>query len=140
MANRERGEMRLQAGDQTYVLFLTTNACCDVEDKSGKTFNELWEGLTKGSVSALRWLLWAALQDRHSDTVVVPSDVGHIIDAAGGMANALDQMVAFLKLNTPPEGNGTGAAPTGPETPARPPDLELAPRGGSSILTLERSA
>jgi hypothetical protein len=123
MANTERGEMRLVSGDQEYTLFLTTNAACDLEDRSGRTLDQLTAALQRGSISALRWLLWGALQDRHRDTVKVPEDVGRIIDGAGGIVGALAQMTAFLALNAPPEpeananGNGSGSARP-PETPA----------------------
>jgi hypothetical protein len=130
MANRERGEMRLVAGDVEYTLFLTTNAACDLEDRSGKTLDQLSTALHRGSISALRWLLWGALQEHHRDTVKKPEDVGRLVDAAGGIAAAVAQMTAFLALNAPPEEpaeNGSGSA--------RPPDPPPAASGDGSTAT-----
>jgi hypothetical protein len=122
MANKERGEMRLIAGEQEYVLFLTLNAACDLEDRSGKTFEELQTALTRrGSLTALRWLLWGALQHYHGAAIKTPQDAGKIIEAAGGISGLIDQMTAFITLNEPPESELIAATGNGSGT-SRPPD------------------
>jgi hypothetical protein len=117
MANRERGQMLLTTPTHTYTLRLTTNACVDLEDRSGKLVDEIIRGAYRGSVRDLRWLLWASLQDAHADTVVEPKDAGTIIDDAGGIQGVLAQMILFMKLNSDaraPEGQVTAAADTNP--------------------------
>lgn len=114
MANRERGEMRLATPTQTYTLRLTTNACVDLEDRSGKLVDEVIRGAYRGSVRDLRWLLWASLQDGHADTVKEPTDVGVIIDDAGGIKGVLAQMIAFVKLNADEHAPKEGVAPADP--------------------------
>jgi hypothetical protein len=113
MANRERGEMILATSTHTYTMRLTTNACADLEDRSGKLVDDVVRGAYRGSVRDLRWLLWAALQDKHADTVIEPQDAGRIIDDAGGIQGMLAQLVAFMKMNSDssaPEGQVTSAA------------------------------
>jgi len=114
MANRERGEMTLAAGESTYVMRLTTNACCDLEDRSGKLLDDVVRGAFRGSVRDLRWLLWGSLQDRHADTVKTPEDAGRVIDAAGGIQGVLAQVTAFMKLNADPSPPAKEAAPVDP--------------------------
>lgn len=100
MANRERGEMTLVAGAQTFMLRLTTNACCDLEDQSGKNFEEhldLWN--TQRRATSFRWIVWAALQDKHAKVVKTPVDAGLIIDACDE-TELVRLMAAFVTLNT----------------------------------------
>lgn len=99
MANRERGEQRLIAGAQTFTLRLTLEACLEVEDRAGKSLDDLIAGVNRGSVRALRWLLWASLQAKHAETIQRPDDVGAVMDAVGTTASVLKQMTAFLLLN-----------------------------------------
>jgi hypothetical protein len=128
MANRERGEMTLVAGEVVYTLKLTTNACCDLEERSGQLFDDVTRAVNKGSVKAVRWLLWAALQAYHADTVKGPPDVGPIIDAAGGLLGVVQQLTAFMQLNTDEEGAPEGSAKGG----TRPPAAEVSAGGGST--------
>ena len=99
MANRERGEMDLTAGDKTYTLKLTTNATCELEDLSGKVLDDIMRQLAKGSSKALRWILWASLQEYHADVAKDVKDVGPIIDAAGGIVGVSEQLAKFAALN-----------------------------------------
>jgi hypothetical protein len=134
MANRERGEMLLATPKHTYTMRLTTNACADLEDRSGKLVDEIIRGAYRGSVRDLRWLLWAALQDQHADTVVAPQDAGRIIDEAGGIQGMLAQLQAFMKMNSEggaPEGQVTAAA--GDHPPGAQPKPEAS--GEGSTLT-----
>lgn len=134
MANKERGEMTLVAGADTYVLRLTTNACCELEDKSAKLLDDIVRGAMRGSVRDLRWLLWASLQDKHHETVKSPVDAGEVIDAAGGIQGVLRQMTAFMKLNADPD-------PPKAEEGAKPdPPAAQASTGADSLSTLAVSA
>lgn len=99
MANRERGEQRLVAGAQTFTLRLTIDACLEVEDRSGKTLDDLIGSVNRGSVRALRWLLWASLQAKHAAEIPRPEDVGPVMDAIGSPADVRAIIAAFLVLN-----------------------------------------
>lgn len=99
MANKERGEMRLVAGDQTYTLKLTVNAQCDLEDRSGKVLGELIDQINKGSSTALRWVIWGSMQEYHADVVKHPKDAGRIMQEAGGVGGIQEQMAKFMALN-----------------------------------------
>lgn len=147
MANRERGEVTLAAHNQTYTLRLTTNACCELEDRLARAgevvherrllhatkdgpsttipvtrprlLDDVVAGVFRGSVRDLRWLLWAALQDKHSDTVPTPERAGDLIDSAGGVAGVTTQMMAFMTMNAEPaeETRGTpGGTSADPQT------------------------
>jgi len=88
MANRERGEVMLEVGGQTYVLALTTNAMCELEDQLSTpeqtvTFLDVLQQVSRRSVRAVRALTWAALREHHPTMNV--KDAGNLIQAAGGL-------------------------------------------------------
>jgi len=145
VANRERGEMRLVTPGQTYVLRVTTNACCELEDRSGQSFEEhvaRWNA--KHRVSAFRWLVWASLQDHHGKDVKTPEDAGAIIDACDPK-QLVDLMAAFIQLNLDSvkdlikEGLLPAAKPGG-RGGAGPPQAQAEPAGVVSTLTPVGSA
>lgn len=125
MANKERGALTLRAGTfGELTLLLTTNACCDMEDRANKPFDDVIDGLNKGNVRDIRWLLWACLQEHHAATVKTPADAGRVIDEAGGIAGVARQLTRFMTLNTadaptadPPEGGSTSTGPPSAEAP-----------------------
>lgn len=99
MANRERGELRLVAGDQVFTLRLTVGSCCEVEDRAEQDLDDLIAGVNRGSMQALRWLLWASLQAKHGDRIARPEDVGPVMDATGSTTQVRARLKAFLDLN-----------------------------------------
>jgi len=134
MANRARGELALVAGERTYTLRLTTNACCELEDYAGgRTWDQVTAGINRGSLKDVRLLFWAALRDPHPELATDdPSSltaIGTVIDEAGGIRVVLSRLRVLLQLNAdrPPEGAGA-AEP-------RPPDAPPAPTGPSSVST-----
>jgi len=70
-----------------------------MEDRSGKTLDALITGANSGSVKALRWVVWASLQDRHALEFQNIDDVGVVMDAIGGVTAARKQIGAFLTAN-----------------------------------------
>lgn len=100
MANRERGEVTLRVGERDLILRLTTNSCCELESRSGKSFEE-WNALwSKDSrMVAFRWMVWAGLQDQHADLAATPEDVGRLIDACD-QASLMRVMTSFLYLQS----------------------------------------
>ena len=141
MANRERGEMTLVAGAQTFTLRLTTNACCELEDVSGKPFEEhlrLWN--KERRAVAFRWIIWAALQEHHRAVAKTPADVGPIIDACEEK-ELIKLIAAFITLNTEHLKDlmreGILAKPG---TATDPPRARVGTGGASSTLKLADSA
>lgn len=93
--------MTLLTRTRTYTLKLTTQACCELEDRlDGEAFEVVARRATaQGRVTDLRWLLWAALQAYHGAEVRTPEDASTVIDQAGSLGHFVDVMVAFLRLN-----------------------------------------
>lgn len=104
MANKEKGEFTLVAGDEKWTLRLTTNGCCELEDRTGKTVGDIIVGINRGSMVSLRWFMWACLQDKHGDVITEKHvrRVGEIIDAAGGLDGTLKQINEFIRQNMNP--------------------------------------
>lgn len=136
MANRERGEARLVSlAGEVYTLRVTTNACCDVEDLSGKAWPLIVAGVMRDRMTDFRWLLWAALQEYHGEVVKSPKDAGRVIDACGGLEAVSKQLQDFVLLNNEPADPQDAAAAT-----ANPPSAQTESVGVGSTLPLVKSA
>lgn len=88
MANREKGEIRLDAGGKVYRLVLNTNAMAVAEAAISTPdqdvfWDDLWAKATAGSVRHLRALLFGMLQKFHSNLTL--EDVGGLVDEIGGL-------------------------------------------------------
>lgn len=81
MANRTKGEFTLDVGGERYTLVVDINACCAVESLLGVTYVQASMQIARGSITALRGLLWAALQRHHKGTTL--EDAGEILQAIG---------------------------------------------------------
>lgn len=123
MANKERGEFTLVVGERTYTLRLTANACAELEDiTDGRTLDQVLFGiLRRHSIRDVRFLLWAALRDKHPDLATIDKSslvaVGQLIDEAGGFAGVSEQVKAFVEMNkdqNPEPASKGGAAATDP--------------------------
>lgn len=126
MANKERGELRLAAGDQEYTLKLTTNSLCEMEDLAGKVTDVVIAGAAKGSLRDVRWLLWAAMQEHHAATVKTAKDAGRVIDLMGGLAKVALKMNELMALN---RDDGAEASAGGE---GNPPSAEASTGAGST--------
>lgn len=107
--------MRLVAPTQTYTLRLTVEACCELEDRTEQDFDALTQQVQRGRVTAVRWVLWAALQAKHARTFPDPVSVSGLIDELGGARAIRSVLTAFLLLNADDdplmaEGKGQAAA------------------------------
>lgn len=103
MANPQKGEVALNAGDKTYSIRFSTNALASIEDVLDMGVSEVI-GAMQGSVKigTLRAVLWGGLQSSHKGTSLL--DAGDIIDAAG-VAVASEAISKALQLAFPvPEG------------------------------------
>jgi hypothetical protein len=119
-ANRQRGEIGVSSGGITYTLTLTTNALCQLEAATGRTIAKILGGIRDGSLTDVRWFLWAGLQARHGPEFTSQDAVGEFIDGCGGAEGVVDQLLA------------ANAAPGG--GPENPPTAQTG-TGGDSIST-----
>jgi hypothetical protein len=83
MANRNKGEVSLQAGDKEYTLRFSANALCELEDATGMGINGIAQQLS--SVDSMRMrtviaVVWAGLLDRHPG--ITKEEAGEIITEA----------------------------------------------------------
>lgn len=104
MANREKGEIRLDAGGKTYRLVLNTNAMAAAETaistpERDVRWDEVWENSRQGSVRHLRALLFGLLQKWHPD--LTTSDVGDLVDEIGGLGGLANVLTALAKAASP---------------------------------------
>jgi hypothetical protein len=142
MANRERGELALVSDGVSYTLRWTTNACAELETASGHELQHwLDQWTSRGSHIALRWLMWAGLQDRHAETVRTVQDAGRVIDGADDLPTLL---VSFIALNFQPLqaliDDGIFKKPAEGEGSARPPIARASRNGSRGIAPFARPA
>ncbi len=85
--------------------------CCELEDRTGLSYDAVTARVNAGRVTELRWLLWAALQPYHALAI---DDVGAVIDQAGGVSAIRVVLRAFFALNidTTPVDAEAGDTPT----------------------------
>ena len=117
-ANKERGELAIVVGDQTYVLKLTSNAMCEMEAASGRSVVQLMttlQGGAGGNLTDTRWWLWGMLRAHHPQLTIL--DVGDLMDQLG-IAAVNAKLHQVFGLNTeeaptagPSNGNPPGAQP-----------------------------
>jgi len=138
-ANPERGEVDLVCGDQTYTLFLSTNALCVMEKRTGKTFGNILAGIMSLDVTATREYLRAVLATHHGKAIQKEAErrktdadtvIGELMDTAT-MRRTKDALVQLFTLNTPDEAE---KPKEGKEEGGNPPDAQDG-TGGSSIST-----
>jgi hypothetical protein len=88
MGNKYRGLITV---NDKYAMKFTTNAICELEDRSGMSLNEMVTAFEKGrlSMSDLRLFVWASLlhmyedEDGNYDLKFTPKKAGDIIDEVG---------------------------------------------------------
>jgi hypothetical protein len=84
MANPQRGQVSLVAGDTTYMLSFSVNALCELEEAMDMPVAKIADSLNDAGnvrMSTIRVVVWAALRDHH-DAVTV-KDAGRIVTEAG---------------------------------------------------------
>lgn len=142
MANKQKGEFTLKAGKARYTLRLTTNAVCELEDFAGaqnsvgvgRTWDQVLQGIDKGSLKDVRLFFWVALREHHpdiaTDDLTSLKAVGNIIDQAGGLMGVAKQIAQLVQLNAA----DTSGDDTEEEPPkvARPPDAQAGTGVGST--------
>jgi hypothetical protein len=123
MANPHKGELRLVAGDRSYTLRLTTNACVEVEDLAkGRTIRQIFLGVATGSIRDIRLLVWAALRHHHPDVATDHPEnlkaIGALLDSWGEIDGVVEQLQALIGLNTDP-GPVNGKGKSGKKDPRK---------------------
>lgn len=104
MANPQRGEVQLKAGDDTYVLRLTFNGICELEQVLDMPSSEIDQLVRNpATVRSAQWraILWACLRDKHADVDL--EGAGAIIDAVG-VENAVKAIYDALRVSQPEGG------------------------------------
>ncbi len=140
MANRARGELTCKLGKTSYVLRLTTNAVCELEDFTaaqtttgiGRTWDQVLQGIDRGSLKDVRLFFWVALREHHAD---IASDapaslkaIGTIIDDAGGALAVVKSITKLLTVNSAVKEDDEEEVPKA----ARPPGAQAGTGGDSN--------
>ncbi|MEO1067397.1 MAG: GTA-gp10 family protein [Pseudomonadota bacterium] len=84
MANKEKGEIVIDASDAAFTLRFSANALCDLEAEVGASAVALANELSDEdniSITTLRAMFWAGLRDSHPDISV--DDAGRIMTELG---------------------------------------------------------
>lgn len=141
MANPKRGEVELVVGDdekaRRLTLFLSTNAVCVLQRKTGKTYGQILGGIKDLDFVALRDLVHMLLQKYHAKEFPNPEVVGDLIDEAGGLATMIEVLTEIFTLNAPAAKDQAAAQAAAAERSADP-NAETTATGGtgtSSTLT-----
>jgi hypothetical protein len=100
MANRERGEVDLRLGGQTYTLRLSLNSLCLLEEhfstpEATVTFQQIAQRLGDVRMGDLRRVLWTALQEHHAEAAPTEAEAGALI-AVQDMSVILKALQALL--------------------------------------------
>jgi hypothetical protein len=101
-------------------LRLEVGICCELEDRTGQAFDVLTQRITRGRVTEARWLLWAAVQPYHADTLSDPDIVGKLTDTVGGARALRSVLHDLLTLNAdddPPKESELEKATKVPDEP-----------------------
>jgi len=84
MANPDRGEVDLKAGDTLYVLRFCTNSMRHLEnvlDRSTPEIMEAFKEPQKARLGLMQNIMWAGLLDRHPGITL--EQAGDVMDEAG---------------------------------------------------------
>ncbi len=84
MANPNKSEVGFEVDGKAYVLKMSTNAICEIEDATGKGINEFADGLSdpaKFRIRDLRTIFYACLVGGGSQLTQV--DAGDLMDEVG---------------------------------------------------------
>lgn len=111
MSNKQRGEVSLKAGDESYILRYSIDAICVMEGELGKGFAAIAGELSnpdKISITLARAVLWAGLKEHHSDITL--KEAGELIPAAGGLTSIMFVISEALTHAFPDNEKKTNAA------------------------------
>lgn len=110
MANKERGEVTFKVESEEYTLRLDLNALCEVEAVMSTpsrtvTWQQALQMAERNSLSALRAILWAALQPHHPRISL--EDTGRLIQRMGGIPGIAKTLQEAVQVSLPePQAKG----------------------------------
>lgn len=140
MANRERGELSMDIGGETYTMSLTIDTMVRLEDvfstpEKPVYFKEIAEAAEKGSMKHTRAFVWAVLVENHPDLKL--TDIGKLIAQGGGL-HAFTNKLAQLAGISQPDARDLQSMGVS----ANPPQAQAgdAPRGTGARSTSKRAA
>ena len=107
MANKARGEVRVEIGGKAFVFVANLGALADIEDTLDKPFPEIAAGMQSGSVS-VRVLLACAEAFAKAGGASDISALRNCNDL-GGLATAVGACVSAAFAGEDKPGNGDGA-------------------------------
>lgn len=111
MANKHKGEVTLQVGSVAYVMRLSVNALCYLEEATGKPVNQVMSELQNGSdikLGTLRQIVHASLVEQHKDVDL--EKAGDIMEEAG-IKVVVDKLTEALLAAFPPEAKAADKDP-----------------------------
>jgi hypothetical protein len=108
MSNKVRGAVSFKAGDNEFILHLSTNAMCELEDEFDMDIESLFNSLDPANnggkaprIGHMRKIVKAMLSDNHGDLTL--PDVGKIIDLYG-LENIFSKVEESAVLAFPDQG------------------------------------
>lgn len=101
MANAERGEVAVKAGDREITLVLDFNALCALEEACGSAVEDM--DFSRPSLGLMRRIMWAAMQRYQPETTAEAA--GDAIDAIG-LQPAMDLLGRLLSRTAPEAATG----------------------------------
>ena len=102
MANTAKGHATLKAGDAEFTLAFTLNALCEIEDRLDCPVSKIGERLADVSAKDMRVILWAGLQEFHSDEISDESAAGNLCTLQQG----IEAIKSAFEAAFPPESGG----------------------------------
>lgn len=126
---RERGELTIAVNGRSWILRPTINAICELEDLTGQTFADVARMAERGSVTAMRLMVWCYLRDKHGAEIATPADAGAWMSSFGSIPELGRVLtdVAALNSDAPPEEKKPPVVPPPPPPPVPDPEPEPAP-------------
>ncbi|MBI5260875.1 MAG: hypothetical protein HY852_03535 [Bradyrhizobium sp.] len=88
----------IEADGKTYILSMSANAMCEMEEKAAAGFGSILADLAvpeRITISRIRWLFWAALTDNHPEITV--QEAGRLIEACGGLSAAVETIINLFE-------------------------------------------
>lgn len=118
MANPNRGQVALKAGDREYMLSYSVNSLCELEDELELPIASIVTTMNdpeKLRMKFVRALVWAGLQDHNADVSI--KDAGIIIGTVG-FQPAMEAVRGAFKIAFPDAEKGAKAKANPPKAGA----------------------
>lgn len=108
MANHARGQLSVKYNGSDFILALSVNSICDLEEKSGQTITEIIGDIgtpAKTSMIKIRLLFWAMMLESKPDATL--QDAGVLVTSMAGRHDEIMAKAIQLAFPDPvPDGAG----------------------------------